>query len=506
MSTGSLLSEFLAAAAAALLAVGAAFTGAPGQVHETPTAVPGTVLTDDVATASATSTLTEAQLAEAIAAALEEAPGTAHVSVRDAATGQELYAQQADDAVAPASSLKVLTAATALRALGPDTTLRTRTVLVDPGTPDPAVSPATSDPAVSPATPTSSATPTSPASPTAPTPSPSPTPTTPTEVVLVGGGDVLLGTGDSDPNAVSGRAGLRTLAAETAQAMADAKITGEVVVSVDLRLFEDDGRNPAWAADLYEAGYISPVQPLATFGGRAEYGTGQERVEDPAAQTALAFQSELADAVESQGGDLTVTVADTVPATTQSREAVLEAEPLGVVESASIEEQVGFMLAHSDNQLAEALARVAAHALGRAATDQGAASLMADMAVDLGAAQPAPQIADASGLALGNRISVSQLTSVLTGAARSPQLSGVLDGLAAPGTDSTLRERLTGTAAESRVTAKTGTLLSAVSLTGRVTTEAGQELLFSIVLDQIDMDVSGARDAVDRVAVALAEL
>ncbi len=93
--------------------------------------------------------------------------GTFTGIVQDATTGQVLFDRAADEARIPASNMKLLTAGAALRVLGPDHRFSTR-VVAGP---------------------------------------------TPGSVVLTGGGDVLLGAGESAPGAVLGRAGLATLAA-----------------------------------------------------------------------------------------------------------------------------------------------------------------------------------------------------------------------------------------------------------------------------------------------------
>ncbi|WP_060883791.1 D-alanyl-D-alanine carboxypeptidase/D-alanyl-D-alanine endopeptidase [Streptomyces caniscabiei] len=108
-------------------------------------------------------------------------------SVVDVETGEQLYAQNADDALTPASTTKIATAAAALSALGPDHRIETRTVLK----PDSA------------------------------------------EVVLVGGGDpTLSGHKDTD-----GYASLRTLADRTAAAL-DRRHLNEITLAHDTSLYE----------------------------------------------------------------------------------------------------------------------------------------------------------------------------------------------------------------------------------------------------------------------------
>ena len=602
--------SFFAAAAAALLAAAPIVQPHPGDIGPLD-GDPAPAVVQEVSEQAATAPIpTEAEIGSILAGPLAEHPGTAHVSVRDAVTGQELYGQGQEETVAPASAMKLLTAATALRTLGSERQFRTRTVLIDPArqavqtlpqpastgqpaapaapaapaepaapvpavtaqpepastwqpaptstwqpepssswapspssswqpspssswtpaptptpTPAPTVAP-TPEPSPTPSAPAPSPTdeatdtpePTGSPSPSSPTPSEgesdaegvppssSPEPAGPKQLVLVGGGDVMLGTGASDESRVDGRAGLSTLAAETVEGLEEAGITGEVVLSLDLRLYSGDGVNPAWSQGLLDGGYISQVQPLATYGGRPEPGTAEERVSDPAQLAAQRFQSALDERIRDSGADLTLTVRESVPQTDLPREVLEDAESVGEVLSAPLHEQVDYMLAHSDNQLAEALARNAAYAVGRTPDHRGAAALMTDVAADLGVDTAGMDVQDACGLTGRNRISAAALTGVLAASAEMPLLGAALEGLATPGSDSTLSDRLVGTAAEDAAAAKTGTLLESVSLTGRVVTTQGRVLVFSVVLSGIDSQVGDGRAATDRAVVALAQL
>lgn len=457
MTPGSRFASLLAALAAALLSAAPVLTPLAG-----PAALaPGNPVTAEAVAAPSPDALA---LASAVDAALDASPGRVAAQVRDAATGEVLHARDADFLAAPASSLKVLTAAAALRTLGPERTLRTRVVAV----------PAADDGA--------------------------------TELVLVGGGDVLLGDGASDPDAVAGRAGLRTLAERTVAGLAEAGVSGDVVVSVDLRLFDGAAVNPAWTPDLLEDGHVSAVQPLATWGGREVPGVDEERIEDPAGHAALVFQRLLDEEIERTGADLDLGLRDSIPATTAVRDDVVAAEPTAQVESAPVAEVAAYMLAHSENQVAEALGHLSAYAVGRPATHEGAADLLEDVFADLGADTAGMAVLDASGLAEGSRVSPAQLAAVVSAASRVPWLATVLDGLPRPGEDSTLDERFRGTAAEGAVAAKTGTLDHTVSLTGTVTTQDGRVLAFSIVASDLDWRLDEAREAVDAAVTAMAGL
>lgn len=444
---------------------------APAPVSSAPAAAPTTATAPASPTPQTPSPApgevpTRAEVAAAVEPGLAQAPGTVSAEFRDLATGRVLFSRGADDPVAPASAMKILTAAAVVDELGPEATLPTRVVAL----------PADEGGGT-------------------------------TELVLVGGGDVLLGTGASDPSRVDGRAGLRTLAERTLAGLAERGVTGPVVVSTDLRLFEDeDPLNPAWSDGMVESGNIAPVQPLATYGGRARPGTGQDRVADPAAAAARAFQAELAALADADGAAVEVAVREEIPATDAPRERVRAAEPVAEVRSAPVGDQVEYLLAHSENQVAEALAHTAAAAAGLPATHAGAAALLEREAAQIGVDTAGMDVVDASGLAVANRLSASQLVGVVTGLSADLGRALVLDALPRPGEDSTLGERFPAAPARDAVAAKTGTLDQAVSLTGTVTTTSGRVLAFSVVCSGVNWEIAPARAAIDEAVAAVAAL
>jgi D-alanyl-D-alanine carboxypeptidase/D-alanyl-D-alanine-endopeptidase (penicillin-binding protein 4) len=72
------------------------------------------------------------------------------------------------------------------------------------------------------------------------------------------------------------------------------------------------------------------------------------------------------------------------------------------------------------------------------------------------------------------------------------------------GVDGTLRNRMKGTAAENNVRAKTGSLSSAASLSGYVTSGAGEKLVFSIMVNNFPSDLEPRVICIDPIAVLLA--
>jgi D-alanyl-D-alanine carboxypeptidase/D-alanyl-D-alanine-endopeptidase (penicillin-binding protein 4) len=86
---------------------------------------------------------------------------------------------------------------------------------------------------------------------------------------------------------------------------------------------------------------------------------------------------------------------------------------------------------------------------------------------------------------------------------RHPHAAAFRDSLPVAGVDGTLEKRMRGTAAERRVTAKTGTLRLANALAGYVTTARGERLAFAIVVNNHAGKSREAVAAIDAIAVAL---
>jgi D-alanyl-D-alanine carboxypeptidase/D-alanyl-D-alanine-endopeptidase (penicillin-binding protein 4) len=78
------------------------------------------------------------------------------------------------------------------------------------------------------------------------------------------------------------------------------------------------------------------------------------------------------------------------------------------------------------------------------------------------------------------------------------------DALPIAGVDGTLRNRMKGTPAENNLRAKTGSLSSAASLGGYMTTAAGERLAFSIMVNNYPRDLDARAACIDPIAVLLA--
>lgn len=413
--------------------------------------------------------------------------------VTDVATGKALYSRHGTRASAPASNLKILTAVAALKQLGGDTTLPTTAVLGSDDT-----------------------------------------------VVLVGGGDVLLGAGTSEPEATVSRAGLATLAAKTATALFDsghfaAGSTTELQVVVDDTLFTGATLNPVWDESLMATSNITAVQPLAMYGARKDARPTSTRVEDPAMTAATVFRSALGKALAAEqkkaeaaaaaatsaspsaggatGGDPgsasapadarapRIGIADDVV----RGEAGADAQRLAVVRSAPVVDQLAFMGEESDNYVAEAMGRLAAIAAGRPATFGGATDTLRATADGLGVDVAGMSLADTSGLSDRNRLSPRQLTGIIRAAATSPDpdLRDVSYLLPISGATGTLEHRLTSAATRGDIRAKTGTLTGTATLGGTAVTADGRVVAFAFFGHGFG-SLDPARAGLDRAAAVLA--
>ncbi|WP_298251946.1 D-alanyl-D-alanine carboxypeptidase/D-alanyl-D-alanine-endopeptidase [uncultured Arthrobacter sp.] len=384
-----------------------------------------------------------------------QGPGTFAGTVVDASDGTVLFSRDAARLQAPASNIKLFTAVAAMTYAEPGERLTTSVL-------------ASTD--------------------------------RPGALYLHGGGDVLLGAGPSDPDAVVGQAGLGTLAAGTAEALDPG--AGPYTVYLDDSLFTGPALNPTWARGDIDAGQIAPVHALAVNSAWPGEGrTSGPRSQDAALDAARTFAAALSAAAAERG----VTVGPGV----ERASAPGGARVVAAVESAPLEDQVRRMLEVSDNYLAEALARGAALRSGRPASSDGATRTLAAAAERLGVPGEGLVLGDAAGLSVRNAVSPVQLAVLLRATTTSgvPGLVAVARSLPVAGATGTLSGRFEdgGSAAGAGVVrAKTGTLNAVTALSGHVVTVDGRLLVFSFLATGLDGNTARARAAADGAAATLA--
>jgi D-alanyl-D-alanine carboxypeptidase/D-alanyl-D-alanine-endopeptidase (penicillin-binding protein 4) len=112
------------------------------------------------------------------------------------------------------------------------------------------------------------------------------------------------------------------------------------------------------------------------------------------------------------------------------------------------------------------------------------------------------QLVDGSGLSRRDAISPEAIVTILR---RMSDVPRFLDALPIAGVDGSLASRMQGTAAAGNVRAKTGTMSNIRSLAGYVATRGGERLAFVILINNFEGSGADANQAIDTIAVRLAE-
>ncbi|MCW2681854.1 MAG: dacB [Frankiales bacterium] len=322
----------------------------------------------------------------------------------------------------------------------------------------------------------------------------------PGEVVLVGGGDPTLA-GVKAPLSYPAPARLTDLATRTRAALG-AQVVSRVLV--DESLYSGARLGPGWKDSYVTEGAVAPVGPVMVDGGRVRPDRVRRHLEP-----ALAAGQQLA-ALLQPGAEVQVA----------RGAAPVGATELGAVTSQPVPQLVERMLAHSDNDLAEALARHVALSQGQPASFAGGAAavqqVLGSFLDEVGVGRQAVALVDGSGLSRDDRLEPAALTRLLArvasddGSAPVEQLSPVLTGLPVAGFSGTLSERYRKAATGARlgagiVRAKTGTLNGVSALAGLVRTADGRLLAFDLTADGVPLGANRqAEAALDRLAAALA--
>lgn len=423
----------------------APFPTAPGATDVTTDA---TVLTDLDPSAPVPSASVLAQRVAGLTTDARLGP-TVGVLVADALTGEVLAGNNPDQGRTPASTQKVVTAVAALTELGPDTTFDTTVVQGE-----------ASD-----------------------------------QIVLVGGGDMMLAAGAGDPDAVNGRAGLADLAEATAARLQLSGITS-VTLRVDDHLFSGSLLAPGWDAADVAAGYAAPVSPLAVNIAKMSDEEYAQRYTDPAMQAAGVFAERLADAgITVQGSPARVSAGYT------------SGDTLATVSSAPVSEVTAYFLDHSDNTITEVVSRMVAVQQGFPASFEGATQAVLQSVRASGVDITGAVLTDASGLAEGSSLSPTMLLSLLQLIVdpAHPELRAVGTGMPIGGLTGTLSDRFTSGAGTGVVRAKTGSLKGVTSLAGLVLDADGRMLLYVVMADQTGEGGQwGPRQAIDGFVTDLA--
>lgn len=314
------------------------------------------------------------------------------------------------------------------------------------------------------------------------------------KLYLRGNGDQLLSPNAGNPAAISGHAGLGDLAAKTAKKLKAQKVS-TTQLFLDESIFGDQNPLPNWKAQGNDR-YESKPTPIAINNGLANPQLSYGYLPDPALSAAQQFAQRMKD----NGISVEAVQRGTAP-----KEAAMLAE----VKSAALHEIVHETLKESNNMLAEVLCRASAAKIGSGTNFAGQIKAAQKVLKKLHIESADFANQDCSGLSTEDRIKPALLAAVMQKAATGSdsQLRPIVSSLPIGALDGTLDTRYSQQAASGNVRAKTGSLQRARSLTGLVTTKSGRTLTFAVIIDSYKEGTGeNARAAIDNFVNGLASL
>jgi D-alanyl-D-alanine carboxypeptidase/D-alanyl-D-alanine-endopeptidase (penicillin-binding protein 4) len=358
--------------------------------------------------------------------------------ITDAITGKELWRVADDLPLVPASTNKVLTAAAALLTLDHQARISTRVVAGSQNAQGP--------------------------------------------VVLVGAGDPVLSA--APPGVDTWYRGAARIS-DLAEQVRRSGVT-PTAVQVDISAFSGPTMAPGWDPADVDNGDIAPIESVMIDAGRIQPTTvNSRRSKTPA----LDAGRELAKALGLDPGAVTVATAPS------------GARQLAVVQSAPLVQRLSEMMDHSDNVLAECIAREVAAAINRPQSFAGAVDAVTNRLSTAHVDTAGARLVDSSGLSVDDRLTAKTLDGVVQAAAGpdQPALRALLDLLPIAGGSGTLGDRFLDAATDRGpagwLRAKTGSLTAVNSLVGVLTDRSGRVLTFAFLSNDAGPNGRNAMDA-----------
>lgn len=359
--------------------------------------------------------------------------------------GRIIYSRSPASGLAPASTIKLLTATAALDVLGPDSTLTTR-IVAGRGPVDGVVE---------------------------------------GDLTIIGAGDPLLVT-----------AGYRQSLEDPDQRTEDFGAVADAIVAAGVRqvtgrIVGDDSALdrtrwlPSWPTRYQIGGVVGPLSALMVNDGQTGFTetptrpNADRRPGDPPALAAATLRTLLIDRGVQVTGDAAAGRAPEDPV------------EVATFESVPIRDIVAEMLTDSDNTTAELLTRLMGQRASGAGTTAAGLTAIRSSLRAMGLPIDPVVMVDGSGLDTSNRVTCPMLIEVLH---RSGPDGPIGTGLAVAGRTGTLRKRLLDSATAGRLRAKTGTLATVNALAGFAEPRAGSILTFAMIQNGSDPRGTGVTD------------
>ncbi|HTX94489.1 MAG TPA: D-alanyl-D-alanine carboxypeptidase/D-alanyl-D-alanine-endopeptidase [Mycobacterium sp.] len=364
--------------------------------------------------------------------------GTLGGRVTDAITGKEVWQVAEDLPLVPASTNKVLTAAAALLTLDRQARISTRVVAGSQNAQGP--------------------------------------------VVLVGAGDPVLSAAPPGQDTwYQGSARISDLVEQIRRS----GVT-PTAVQVDTSAFSGPTMAQGWDAADVDNGDIAPIESVMIDAGRIQPTTvnsGRSRT------PALDAGRELAKGLGLDPAAVTIAAAPS------------GARQLAVVQSAPLVQRLSEMMDHSDNVMAECIAREVAAAINRPRSFAGASDAVTNRLSTAHVDTAGAALMDSSGLSVDDRLTAKTLDGVLQAAAGpdQPALRALLDLLPIAAGSGTLADRFVDAATNQGpagwLRAKTGSLTAVNALAGVLTDRSGRVLTFAFLSNAAGANGRNAMDA-----------
>lgn len=364
------------------------------------------------------------------------------VLVVDPGTEQTLFDKQGSRALIPASTLKILTAAAALEALGPNTRLATRTAQQD------------------------------------------------NTVYLIGGGDATLPRALRTDSLPQGPASLRRLARDTATSLGT---RNRIDIVFDDSLFSGRRLGPSWPKGFPAAGVAAPVTALMIDQGRRTP-SSRARVNDPSEKAAQVF----ANLLEKRGVQVNRISRGVAPVGASEVARVDSATVTEIVKEMLTESDndVAEALGHL---VGKEVLDDGSFAGGAAAMTQ----LLTEAGIDTSSMELADASGLSGRNKVTPATIADVLVDVVRGERWAPIVQG-LAVAGVTGTLADRFATRATSAGRGVVRAKTGTLTGVGSLAGTVLDADGRPLVFVVIGNNV-RSAAQARDTMDRIASRLAE-
>ncbi|RSX48983.1 D-alanyl-D-alanine carboxypeptidase/D-alanyl-D-alanine endopeptidase [Bifidobacterium callimiconis] len=323
------------------------------------------------------------------------------------------------------------------------------------------------------------------------------------KLTLKGNGDMLLGSGESDPDHINGRAGIATLVSRTVAALRNKNIT-TVDLAYDDSLFGSKRLPDTIAANNTDLMNAAPMASMAI--DQARNWTGADKPSDPdvdtkfpprsstpAADTAAEFARQLA----AQGITVTGTTEGTAPK---------DGNPIASVSSAKLSEIMSYMLRNSNNTEAELFGRLTALKTGQENSPEGATKAVKSILESHGINTTGLTMADCSGLSTGSQLTVETLLQTQAKYAQTgTAVAAASEALAVSGLSGTALHHTFPSSSNGLIRLKTGTLDTVTSMTGNVSRTKGGVITFAIIINN-PQNMWSAIQALDHLVGQLPEL